>query len=161
MLISRRLFVAGFSLWATSEVCATFAPTAVPTPEDTVSIGIDFLVSVGSASSVTADVFRTSLSGHLAGASADTDLINFVLPNRRRLDESVGTTYNFFRQGQEGGELGASLPSPNTATRWSEERELVSYAVSFNVVSSLAVLGFADANMFEVLICWLHSLLSQ
>jgi len=155
MLATRRIVVVGLSLWAAArKVCATLAPTAVPTSEDTVSIGIDFLVSVGSASSVTADVFRTSLSGHLAGASASDDLINFVLPTRRRLDESVGATKSFSSQAQEiqGGVKGAAeVADVRAATRGlAEERKLVSYAVSFNVVSSLAVLGFADANMFEV-----------
>lgn len=153
MLATRCVVVAGLSLWAAArKVCATLAPTAVPTSEDTVSIGIDFLVSVGSASSVTADVFRTSLSGRLAGASASDDLINFVLPTRRRLDESVGATNSLPNQAQKKGrkEGAAEVADVRAAARHSEERELVSYAVSFNVVSSLAVLGFADANMFEV-----------
>ena len=144
----RRALVLALSIWAHHQPLVraltpapTTAPTTAPTSDDTVSIGVDFLVSVGSASSVTAAVFRSALSDNLAGATASTDLTSFVLPSRRRL-EDVGTGTGLAQaEGDVLPTLHATVP---------QGRQLVSYAVSFNVVGSLAAFGFADANAYEV-----------
>lgn len=148
MCAFRRALVMALSIWSHYQPLVraltpapTTAPTLGPSNSDTVSISVDFLVSVGSVSSVTAAVFRTALFGKLAGATASTDLTSFVLPSRRRL-EGVGTGTGLAQaEGDASPKLSATLP---------QGRELVTYAVSFNVLGSLATFGFADANAYEV-----------
>jgi hypothetical protein len=145
-----------------SELPSPAPPTIAPTAIDTVTIQATLSLTASSKASITDADVRSALVGHLGGADASA-VRNFELSfaaHRRRLrnhfEDRIRRSEHRNAQQPEGA-LSApdapdvlSLSSP-TAMAFSEfsVRRLGTMTATFEVIASLASVGYADAGSFE------------